>query len=114
MTENTPLTPVEEERGRQRLRRWSAVLFVLALVASYFFWRIVPQVPVAYADDRENFKYGSFGSEPQNGIPYGIWKVLPSAFPEYLPRTYNDARDYTAFGFLQEEGHSTPIGFSQR
>jgi mono/diheme cytochrome c family protein len=114
MVENTPLTPVEEECRRIRRRRWGIFLFAAALVGSYFFWRIVPEVPVAYADGRENFKYGSFGSEPQNGIPYWIWKVLPTTFPEHVPKTYNDALDYTAFGFLQEEGHDTPIGFSQR
>jgi hypothetical protein len=114
MTENTPLTPVEEERCRLKVRRWGIALFVLALIGSYFFWRIVPEVPVAYVDSRENFKYGSFGSEPQNGVPYWIWKVLPTTFPEHLPKTYNDARDYTACGFLQEDGRDTPIGFSQR
>jgi mono/diheme cytochrome c family protein len=114
MTEATPRTPVEEERSRLRLRNWGIVLFVLALVASYFFWRIVPEVPVGYQDGRENFKYGSFGSEPQNGIPYWVWKVLPTTFPDLVPKTYNDNLDYTAFGFLQEDGHDTPIGFSKR
>jgi cytochrome c5 len=114
MSENTPLTPVEEERSRLRLRNWGIFLFVVALVGSYFFWRIVPEVPVAYADGHENFKYGSFGSEPQNGVPYWLWKVLPTTFPEHMPKTYNDHLDYTACGFIQEDGRDTPIGFSQR
>jgi hypothetical protein len=114
MVEVTPLTPVEQERRRLSLRRWGVVLFALALVGSYFFWRIVPQVPVTYADGRENFKYGSFGSEPQNGIPYWVWRVLPTTFPEHMPKRYNDALDYTAFGFVQEDGRDTPIGFSKR
>ena len=46
------------------------------------------------------------------GIPIAIFKVLPKAFPQYLPP--GAPRDYTAFGFVQEPGEELPIGFSRR
>jgi len=33
----------------------------------------------------EQFKYGSIGSEDQEGIPYWIWQVLPRMFADKLP-----------------------------
>ena len=65
--------------------------------------------PVKYADIDEHFKYGSIGSEPANGIPYWIWKAMPAVFADKLP-----GEGYESLGFLYEEGHDLPIGFSQR
>ena len=33
----------------------------------------------------EHFKYGSVGIEPEEGLPYWIWQVLPRMFPDKLP-----------------------------
>jgi hypothetical protein len=65
--------------------------------------------PVDYADINNHFKYGSIGSEPENGVPYWIWKVLPAVFPDKLP-----GEGYQSLGFLYEPGKDRPIGFSQR
>lgn len=65
--------------------------------------------PVDYADINDHFKYGSIGSEPENGVPYWIWKVLPAVFPDKLP-----GEGYQSLGFLYEPGKDRPIGFSQR
>ena len=65
--------------------------------------------PVKYANIDDHFKYGSIGSEPVNGIPYWIWKAMPAVFAEKLP-----GEGYESLGFLHEEGHDLPVGFSER
>lgn len=57
----------------------------------------------------EQFKYGSIGSEDQEGIPYWIWQVLPRMFVDKLP-----AGGYGALGMIWEPGHDLPIGFSKK
>src|SRR5262245_49791227 len=57
----------------------------------------------------EQFKYGSVGIEPEEGIPYWIWQVLPRVFADKLPRPGG----YTAFGFTWEPGKELPVGFSK-
>src|SRR3954464_12519658 len=69
----------------------------------------------SYEDIREQFKYGSIGSDSVNGIPYWIWLVLPTVFPEYLPDRPGDG--YARMGFLDEPespAHQRPIGISYR
>jgi hypothetical protein len=107
-----PFTPVERELRRRILRRriLAAILF-LALVA-FLSYRYSPNRPVTYSHILEHFKYGSIGSDIENGFPLRLLKVLPRMFPEYLPE--GAPRDYTAFGFLLEPGREMPIGFSKR
>jgi hypothetical protein len=69
----------------------------------------VLELPVVYNDIQEHFKYGSIGSEPVNGIPYWIWRVLPEMFPEKLP-----GKGYASLGFVNEPGREVPIGISRR
>jgi len=57
----------------------------------------------------EQFKYGSIGSEDQEGIPYWIWQVLPRLFADKLPEG-----GYGALGMIWEPGHDLPIGFSKK
>lgn len=68
------------------------------------------EVPTTYADDGENFKYGSLGNEQTDGIPYWIWLVLPRMFPEKLP----GSGGYASFGMVWEEGKETPVGISKK
>lgn len=88
------------------------------------YWGILVEVPVDYARDDDHFKYGSIGSDTDNGIPYWIWRVMPEMFPEYLPdpeaflalpdSERTGLAGYAQFGYLVEPGHDTPIGFSKR
>lgn len=96
-----------------RTRIGIIVAVVAAFLLFQFFNRFSPNRPVEYKDNLENFYYGSIGSDISGGLPLKVVKVLPQMFPEYLPAG-SKARDYTAFGFLQEEGHPMPIGFSVR
>lgn len=90
-------------------RMWIVVLGVIA-VAIFFIWPVISNSPVDYANIEDHFKYGSIGSEPVNGVPYWIWKVLPELFPDKLP----DDRGYSSLGFIQEPGKDLPVGFSKR
>jgi len=69
--------------------------------------------PEVHSDIVEHFKYGSIGSEAGAGIPYWLWKVLPDAFPEYLPDRPGDG--YERLGFIYESPENDrPIGTSYR
>ena len=59
--------------------------------------------------------YGSIGAEPHSGLPYWLWKTLPSLYPA----EFEGRNDYSAFGFLYEKDadgkqRDLPIGISRR
>lgn len=87
------------------------VLFVAVVLVflCYLLIRFVPEYPVRYASIEDHFKYGSIGTEPVNGLPYWIWKVLPVLFADKLPEN-----GYRGLGFLYENGIDLPIGVSRR
>lgn len=116
---------------RKFLRKLYVAAGLLLVLATFAYWRYLAAIPVEYSKDDEHFLYGSIGSD-YDGIPLAIWKILPETFPQYLP---NDGRDYLSiiaqkenrgdkpadyragyaqFGFLMQEGHALPVGFSQR
>ena len=69
----------------------------------------------AYGDDAAHFMYGSIGAETHSGLPYWMWKTLPSLFPA----EFEGRSDYSAFGFLYEKDADgrqldLPIGISRR
>src|ERR1039457_1864675 len=89
-----------------------AVLIVLAALAGWFGWykflRAEPEPK--WANEAERFKYGSIGAEFSRGIPYWIWEVLPRVFPDLMP----GPGGYKSFGFVWEEGHEMPVGFTKQ
>lgn len=88
------------------------VLIVLGAGAFWFLQNYPLDETAYYADELENFKYGTIGADTDNGMPVRVLAVLPEMFPEHLPA--GAPRDYTAFGFVQEPGHAMPVGFSTR
>ncbi|NEO43871.1 MAG: cytochrome c, partial [Moorea sp. SIO4A3] len=88
-------------------RFWLLVIGVVLVITLVIAWPLISNSPVKYADINEHFKYGSIGSEPLNGVPYWIWKVLPAIFPDKLP-----GEGYASLGFIYEPGQDRPIGFS--
>lgn len=89
---------------------WSVLPLVLLLPVHgtwYYFFR---EQPVRYAEAEENFKYGSIGTEVDQGIPYWIWLVLPRVFPEKLP----GSGGYMSLGMNWEEGRELPVGFTKQ
>jgi hypothetical protein len=97
------------------MRRWVIGIVVLVIVLAGIGWITYDklfrrEIPV-YANDVEQFKYGSIGNDEANGLPYLIWRVLPTVFADHLP-----GKDgYSSLGFIWEPGHDhvgAPVGFS--
>ena len=97
-------------------RGFDCARFVLAIGAdliAILLWQLAQNRTPHYADIIEEFKYGSIGTEPHSGIPYRIWRALPTLFPE----DFAGRQDYSVFGFVYESdtsGHQRelPIGIS--
>lgn len=107
------LTPVELYRRKRKYWLLNLGLMSLFLIGTWAYWRFIPQPTDRYSDIGEHFKYGSIGSDNiERGLPFWIWKVLPSMFPEYLPD--NGKSDYEAFGLIREGGSDRYVGFSKR
>jgi hypothetical protein len=96
-----------------RLAKWGLVIALVltttvGLVAWYKLFRTEPQ---QLATMEEQFKYGSTGTEAEEGIPYWVWRVLPRVFPQYLA---NPELGFGDFGMIFEKDHDTPIGISKK
>jgi mono/diheme cytochrome c family protein len=98
------------------MRKILAWLVVLAVVLGGIGWfaydRLLRREIPVYASDVDHFKYGSIGNDSENGVPYLVWRVLPTVFADLLP----GAGGYRALGFFWEKGRSeadAPIGFSK-
>jgi hypothetical protein len=95
----------------KRLIQILAVLLLLGLAGAFVGWhKLFHEVSIRYQSDEDHFKYGSVGTEGPQGIPYHIWRVLPSLFPDKLP----GPGGYASFGLIFEEGHDTPIGLPRK
>ena len=65
----------------------------------------------SFPDIVEHFKYGSVGTEARVGLPYWIWRVLPTVFADKLPN--RPGQGYERLGFMSEgASHGRPIGTS--
>ena len=63
----------------------------------------------AQDDILTHFKYGAVGTEARVGVPYPIWRVLPTVFADKLPS--RPGRGYERLGFLYENPQAQrPIG----
>jgi hypothetical protein len=86
-----------------------ALLVVLILFAWFVLLRPVAQS--ATNDPLQVFNHGSIGNETEQGLPYWIWRVLPTMFPEYLPGNQDG---YGAIGVYWVAGEELPVGFSKK
>jgi hypothetical protein len=65
----------------------------------------------SFSDAAEHFKYGSIGTEERVGVPYWIWRVLPTVFADKLPP--RPGQGYERIGFMFDGAtHGRPIGTS--
>jgi hypothetical protein len=88
-----------------------AVILLLAGLLGLSVWfYLFREVPVVFEADEEHFKYGSIGTENQDGIPYWIWLALPRLFADKLP----GPGGYTSLGITWEEGKEMPVGFTKK
>jgi mono/diheme cytochrome c family protein len=85
----------------------------VALCAVCALWLIVSVSSVgptaAQGDILEHFKYGALGTEERAGVPYWIFRVLPTVFADKLPKRPGEG--YEKLGFIYEsKGRDRPIG----
>jgi mono/diheme cytochrome c family protein len=65
----------------------------------------------SFPNIEDHFKYGSIGTEERVGVPYWIWRVLPTVFADKLPP--GPGEGYARIGFLYDNApHGRPIGTS--
>ena len=113
MIREFPVTAVQEALHR----RWRllipvyillAIIVLIGIVGAILvlilLWQLAQNRTPHYADIIEEFKYGSIGTEPHSGIPYRIWRALPTLFPE----DFAGRQDYSAFGFVYESDAERP------
>ena len=124
MIREQPVTAVQAASHR-RGRPLAPIYILLALIVvvgvvgsilgAILLWQLAQNRTPHYADIVDEFKYGSIGAETHSGIPYRIWRALPTLFPE----AFGGREDYSAFGFLYETDgdgrqRDLPIGISRR
>lgn len=84
------------------------------VLASTFAAGAASRVPdsESFADIVQHFKYGSIGAEERAGVPYYIWRVLPTVFADKLP--HRPGQGFEKLGFVSEPGspNGRPIGTS--
>lgn len=89
----------------------AVIILLLVGGVGYVAWyNLFREVPTYYESAEDHFKYGSIGTEQQQGVPYWIWLVLPRIFPEKLP----GPGGYTSLGITWEEGQEMPVGFTKK
>ena len=97
---------------RSKLMRWLLSLLLIAVLLGAGLWliafRTVAQPP--FPDMASELNHGSIGNESEQGIPYWIWRVLPTLFNEYLP----GPTGYSSLGLFWEPGAELPVGFSKK
>ena len=121
---NTPFTAVQIAlRRRMWLLNLAGIVGVLLtliglagiVVAAVALIKFGGKSTPAYGDDAAHFMYGSIGAETHSGLPYWLWKTLPSLYPD----EFQGRSDYAAFGFLYEKDadgkqRDLPVGISRR
>jgi mono/diheme cytochrome c family protein len=96
-----------------RHRAWvvgaGASIAVLAVVGGVGVYLLLFRVGGNDCEDKTGvdvFKCTPTGVEPEAGIPFLVWEVLPDVFPEYLP----GPGGYASLGMIYEPGAERPIG----
>lgn len=101
------LTPTEAYEKR---RSWIfRIIWLIIIALLVYFFVIKSDYVIAYDDPEEHFKYGSIGSEGNQGLPTPILQAIPVMYKDKL-----GSKGFEAFGMITEEGHDLPIGFSKR
>ncbi len=93
----------------RRLLALALVLVLLAVGIWMIAFRTVAQSDFG-GDMAAEFNHGSIGNEGAQGIPYWIWRVLPTLFNDYLP----GPSGYSSLGLFWAPGAELPVGFSKK
>lgn len=70
-------------------KKIATTLLILGLLVGtvvYIGWyNLLREVDTYIESPAEHFKYGSIGTENDQGVPYWIWMVLPASFRNIYP-----------------------------
>jgi mono/diheme cytochrome c family protein len=102
------MLPLEKPKSH-KLRIITIIVIIIAVLTYGVWYKLFREVDPYYASDLDNFKYGTVGTEAQQGMPFWIFMVLPRMFPEYLP----DNGGWASLGLPIEDGAELPVGFSK-
>src|ERR1043165_2817330 len=99
-------------RKKRTILGLAVILAIFGGIIMWIAWyKLLREEPEQqFANELERFKYGSIGAENERGIPYWVWVVLPSVFPDLPP----GPGGYKSFGLTWEEGKEMPVGFTKR
>ena len=97
---------------KSKLVRWLVGLALIIALLALGVWAIAFRTVAQAEFDgmAAEFNHGSIGNEDAQGIPYWIWRVLPTLFNEYLP----GPTGYSSLGLFWEPGAELPVGFSKK
>lgn len=100
--------------AKRRAWGWIAVIVVVlaagvGLVLEDRLWRERNQPDWIRTKPVYRFAYLSIGTERDTGLPYWVFYVLPSMFPDKLPAKSG----YGSFGLLWEETVELPVGLTK-
>lgn len=94
----------------QRLLVGVLAIIVVVIVFAWFVL-LRPVAQPATNDPLQVFNHGSIGNETQQGLPYWIWRVMPTLFAEHLPGNQDG---YGSIGVFWVAGEELPVGFSKK
>jgi len=97
---------------KRKIFKTLVVLMLIGIIGAWFGWyKFLREVPEQkWSDESERFKYGSIGAEFSRGMPYWIWEVFAARFSGISA----GPGGYKSFGFVWEEGHEMPVGFTKQ
>jgi hypothetical protein len=84
---------------------------IVVLIPLSWFVLLRPVAQPATNDPLQVFNHGSIGNETAQGLPYWIWRVLPTMFPDYLPGNQDG---FGSIGVYWIAGEELPVGFSMK
>ena len=97
---------------RRRSRMWLLTSLLVALGVGALHSQSPPDGP-SFLTIEDHYKYGSVGTEAGVGVPYWIWKVLPTVFEDLLPD--RPGTGWETIGFIDDgASHGRPVGTSYR
>ncbi len=104
------MTILKEKLGKIITPLVVIIVLLVGIVGYVGWYNLFREVPTYYESAEDQFKYGSIGTEQEQGVPYWIWLVLPRIFPDKLP----GPGGYTSLGITWEEGQEMPVGFTKK
>ncbi|WP_199608611.1 c-type cytochrome [Flocculibacter collagenilyticus] len=90
------------------------IVLTQIILITYLLFRFLPDEPVTYNTIESHFKYGSLGGERNLGIPYWLWRAMPTLCENKLPNKKSTDIGFESLGMIYEGDNTLPVGVSSR